>query len=501
MHLLKDILAGFPKEILQSLSPLERSREIGSVTSDSRQVGTSTLFVAVHGGTQDGHEFIPQALAKGAAAVLGEREKPANWPVDSKVPYIKVKDSKFALACAAAAFYGHPTHSMLLVGVTGTSGKTTTTYLLESILKAAGHRVGVIGTVNFRYGSKVLDSTHTTPGAVELQRLLAEMKDAGCSAVVMEVSSHSLKQQRTACIAFDGMVFTNLSPEHLDFHPDMDDYFRSKALLFTDMVDYSLSVGKHPFGAIQCEDTYGARLMAELKGKAIGGFRFAGFGFKSAELQVSLNGIYGRAGNVEIKSCLAGQFNADNILAAVELARGLGIADSVIAEGIVRLTLVPGRLERVPHPRGIHIFVDYAHKPDALEKVLRTLREVREGRRLITVFGCGGDRDRTKRPVMGKSAVELSDYVFVTSDNPRTENPSGIIAEILKGIPEGKSNFRVEADRKRAIEEAIQSAQAGDLVLIAGKGHEDYQIIADPAQPGGTRKIHFDDREIALQAE
>jgi UDP-N-acetylmuramyl-tripeptide synthetase len=418
--------------------------------------------------------------------------------MDLSIPYIQVRDSRKALARVAAHFYGNPSHSLLMIGVTGTSGKTTTTYLIESILKAAGHEVGVIGTVNFRYGSKIFDSTHTTPAAVELQRLLSEMKFAGCTAVVMEVSSHSLKQHRTSFIAFDGMVFTNLSPEHLDFHTDMDDYFRSKSILFTDMVEYSVSVGKKPYGAVNVDDEYGTRLCKDLETRPYPGFSFGRFGQRY--LSVSLAGIQGKVGEIEVRSALAGQFNAYNILAGLEVTRGLGIQAEAISAGIENLRLVPGRLERVPNAKGVHVFVDYAHKPDALEKVLRTLREVRGPHRLLTVFGCGGDRDRKKRPVMGKIAVELSDYVYVTSDNPRTENPEAIISEILAGIPQEFSNYRVESDRKKAIFAAIEEAKTGDLVVIAGKGHENYQIIADSTVPGGTRKIHFDDREVALEA-
>lgn len=481
-------------ELLESLKSHPNARaEVLAVTSDSRAVGPGTLFVAVKGGASDGHDFIEAARKSGAIAVVGERA-----PADSIVA-----DSREELARLASAFHGHPSRSMLVVGVTGTSGKTTTTYLIESILKAAGHRVGVIGTVNFRFGEKVLLSTHTTPGAVELQQLLAEMKAMGATAVVMEVSSHALKQRRVAAVAFDGMVFTNLSPEHLDFHPDMADYFESKALLFTEYAEASARMGKNPTGAVNLDDTYGEKLLLRLR--ASGSPRTISFGLSPeadlscAEIRINLSGINGKAGGIEIRSGLTGRFNAENILGAAAACKAVGIADEAVQHGIESLKSVPGRLERVENTQGMNVLVDYAHKPDALEKVLKTLVGVKGSDRLFTVFGCGGDRDRTKRPVMGKIAVTHSNHVIVTSDNPRTENPEAIIREILVGT-QGAANFSVEPDRKKAIRAAIGMARPGDIVLIAGKGHEDYQIIADPAAPGGTRKIHFDDREVAAEA-
>lgn len=396
---------------------------------------------------------------------------------------------------------------MKMVGVTGTSGKTTTTYLIESVLKAAGHAVGVIGTVNFRFGEKVYPSTHTTPGAVELQKLLSEMRRDGCTAVVMEVSSHALKQDRSAFIAFDGVVFTNLTPEHLDFHPDMEDYYASKKILFTEYLDVATAAGKKPVAAINIEDEYGRRLLEECRAHPVAGSRYLSFtatqgqsgDFTAQALRIDLGGIQGETQDVKIRSGLTGRFNAANILGALTVARGMGIDPAAVSRGISELAAVPGRLERVPNSRGIHVVVDYAHKPDALEKVLTTLVEVKGEQRLITVFGCGGDRDRKKRPVMGEMAVRLSDHVFVTSDNPRTEDPTSIIDEILRGAP-GAKNLTVEPDRRKAIFGAIAMAKKGDLVLIAGKGHEDCQIIGDPSAPSGTRKIHFDDREVATEA-
>jgi UDP-N-acetylmuramoyl-L-alanyl-D-glutamate--2,6-diaminopimelate ligase len=472
-------------EFKVELSAKDDALPVSRVTADSRQVAQGTVFVAVQGGSQDGHEFLEAAVQKGAILLVGEKETQKHFGV----PYVRVKDSRIVLAQLAAEFFDHPSQSMLMIGVTGTSGKTTTTYLMESILQAAGHQVGVIGTVNFRYGSKIFPSTHTTPGAVELQALLAQMKSEGCTAVVMEVSSHALKQHRVSWIAYDGIIFTNLSPEHLDFHSDMEDYFNSKSMLFRESVGFSIQKGKHPVGVVNEQDDYGKRLLLQIGLEKY--LQVLGFGSEKG-MVVSLNGIRGNIKGVSIQSKLTGQFNVSNISSAVNLAIGLNISKESIEKGVSQLEGIPGRLERVKNQRGINIWVDYAHKPDALEKVVKTLREIRDGHRLITVFGCGGDRDRKKRPVMGEIAVKWSDDVIITSDNPRTEEPLTIIQEIVQGI-QGYSNFVVEKDRRKAIFQAIQMAQPGDLVLIAGKGHEDYQII-------GTQKIHFDDREVAAEA-
>jgi len=477
---LGDLLSGFSQVDRSALASMDLSSSVVGVTSDSRQVAPGSVFVAIRGGSQDGHQFIADVQERGACLVVGEDLAPRGL----QIPYLKVADPRKALAELASSFFDHPSRSLLMIGVTGTSGKTTTTYLLEAILTAAGHRVGVIGTVNFRFGSRIFPSTHTTPGAVELQGLLAEMKKAGCTAVVMEVSSHALKQERTAQIAFDGVLFTNLSPEHLDFHPDMEDYFQSKAVLFTSLMDFSMAQGKKPVGTVNEEDDYGLRL-------ASGSFQVTRFNTRG--LHVSLEGIRGEVNGIQIESGLTGGFNCSNISGAVNLAQLLKVDRAAIQKGVAGLPGVPGRLERVLNSRGVHVWVDYAHKPDALEKVLKTLRSIKKSHRLITVFGCGGDRDRKKRPVMGRIAITYSDFVFVTSDNPRTENPQTIIEEILEGVSGAGENYKVEVDRKRAIFQAIHMAKANDLVLIAGKGHEDYQIL-------GTQKIHFDDREIATEA-
>ena len=450
--------------------------KVTRVTADSREVTPGTVFVAIKGVSQDGHQFIKKAHESGAIMIIGEE------PCKDNIAYIQVKDSKNALGDLAAEFYGHPSQHMLMIGVTGTSGKTTTTYLIEAILKAAGHQVGVLGTINFRMGETVLPSTHTTPGAVELQKLLSEMRAAGCTAVVMEVSSHALKQRRTAAVAFDGVVFTNLTPEHLDFHPDMEDYFQSKALLFKGQLQESRRFGKNPFATANADDPFGQRLIQETGAKP---FQL------SKDVIARLSGIRGIFQGVKFESALIGEFNASNILAAMSVTKGIGIDPAEIQKGISNLEKVPGRLESIKQA-GRTVLVDYAHKPDALEKVLHVLRELKGENHLLTVFGCGGDRDRSKRPIMGKCAVTLSDYVIITTDNPRGENPRAIVDEILIGTA-GYQNYSVELDRKKAIFSAIARSKSGDLILIAGKGHEDYQIV------GGT-KAHFDDREIAREA-
>jgi UDP-N-acetylmuramoyl-L-alanyl-D-glutamate--2,6-diaminopimelate ligase len=501
-------LETFYEQIKDSLRPYvdpeaSPSARLKGVTADSREVAPGMAFVAVRGGTRDGHRFIAQAVKDGAALVVGEEPLAQHAESMGRVPYVEVADSRLALAYLAAQLAGNPSHALTVVGVTGTSGKTTTTYLIESVLKSAGHKVGVIGTVNFRSGNRIYPSTHTTPGSPELQKLLSEMRQDGCTAVVMEVSSHALKQHRVAYIAFDAVVFTNLSPEHQDFHPDMEDYYRSKAILFNESLKYSIRAGKRPFAAVTEDDRWGRRLLSELRADPQPETWFASFGLAAGadvnarNIRLDLKGIRGEAGGIRVRSELTGHFNVQNILGAILAGQGLHINPVAIGEGIAALKCVPGRLERVPNDKGVYVMVDYAHKSDALSKVLRTLRGVRgvqNGGRLITVFGCGGDRDRQKRPVMGRTASALSDHVFVTSDNPRTEDPQAIIDEILRGIAEPeRARVTVEPDRRKAIYASLQMAKPGDLVLVAGKGHEDYQIV-------GTQKLPFDDRQVAIEA-
>lgn len=493
MRVITELLKDFPESGL--LPPELLKRPVTTVTADSKEVVPGSIFVAIRGERRDGHAFLFEASQRGACVLIGEA--PVS-PEAISAPYLRVSDSRAALATLAAAFYEYPSHSMKVVGVTGTSGKTTSTYLIESILTAVGEKVGVVGTVNFRFGSRILPSTHTTPGPMELQKLLSEMKSLGCTAVVMEVSSHGLAQKRSADIAFDGMIFTNLSLDHLDFHKDMEDYFQAKTILFRECARYSVHAGKRPVSVSNGDTDWGRRMLQmaipELDSSSFGLGRDCEF--SGSGLNMDLSGIRGSVrgekGEIAVQSSLIGQFNAYNILGTLALAEKMGVSSYGIAQGIASLKGVPGRMESVSNNRGLYVFVDYAHKPGALENVLSTLAEMQTDRKIITVFGCGGDRDQTKRPVMGEIASRFSDHVIVTSDNPRSEDPNHIIAQIVAGMPRPEQ-YTVISDRKKAIFAGIAMAQKGDVVLIAGKGHEDYQII-------GTQKIHFDDREIAQEA-
>ena len=454
-------------------------------TSDHREVRTGSLFVAIRGQHFDGHSKIDDAIRAGAALVFAE-DTDAD---DARI--VPLTDTRRALAFLAAARAGFPSRDLRMFAITGTSGKTTTSYLLESILRAAGYRVGLIGTVEIRIDGKVVPSTHTTPGPEVLQPLLARMRDEGCTAVVMEVSSHALHQSRVAGVYFDQLGFTNLSAEHLDFHPTIEDYFEAKKLLFGREWDRAESLGGKTVGASIVANTWGERLYSELPERKRARTSLVEL---PRDLTFGGTGLSGTFAGVTMESALIGPFNAENVLLAVQMAVNAGVSPSDASAGIRNLRAVPGRLEAVADPAGGRvILVDYAHKPDALEKVLATLRKlVVSPHRLITVVGCGGDRDRAKRPVMAEIAQRYSDHVVLTSDNPRTENPETILDEMEKGITDGARATR-DSDRRRAIGLAVSSAKAGDWILIAGKGHETYQII-------GTETHAFDDREVARQA-
>lgn len=470
---------------------------ITGIAHDSRHVEPGFAFFALKGAKLDGHDHIKEAEQRGASLIVGERAFEEVGHLVTR--YHQVPDSREAMAKAADLFYGHPSHSLLVLGITGTSGKTTSSYLLESILHEAGHRVGVMGTISYRFEDHVEPASHTTPESVELQKKLAWMKSLGATAVVMEVSSHALKQHRVAHLAFDGMLFTNLTAEHLDYHSDMEDYFRSKKKLFDETAKHSVTVGKSPRVVIQTDDEYGERLYRELIQYQHPKIKYAQINLATIKPNVSAKGIELTLDGIELESKLIGTFNAANVLGTSKLALELGarfkISPESVIQGVQKLTAVPGRLEAVPNTRGVSCLVDYAHKPDALEKVLKNLQPLTN--RLICVFGCGGDRDRKKRPVMGKLSSDLAHFTVVTSDNPRTENPQAIIDEILAGISNRK-NVHVEPDRAKAIAFAVRMAKAGDILLIAGKGHEDYQILSDGK--GGTIKIDFDDRQVARLA-
>lgn len=484
MKKLGELLDAFSYELSQG-SPVQ---PIAGVTSDSRKVKPGWAFVAIRGFAVDGHQFIPQALEQGAVAIVVETP-PAHLPPRS-VSCIQVSDSRLALAQMAAAFYEHPSHTLGLIGVTGTNGKTTITYLVEAIFKANGLQAGVIGTVTYRYGDRERPADQTTPGPEEVQRLLQEMVQAKVSHCVMEVSSHALALERVRGCRFAAALFTNLTRDHLDFHRDMEDYYQAKARLFR---EYPLGVA-----VVNCDDAFGRRLLGEVQAPALtyGFSQNADVGVE--HLTMNAQGIALQARvlgrQVAVRSRLIGRHNVYNILGALALTAGLGIDLSLASQGIERLVAVPGRLEQVDAGQPFTVLVDFAHTDDALRNVLVAAREITAGR-LIAVFGAGGDRDRGKRPRMGRVAAECADVVLVTSDNPRTEPPMDIIQAVVAGCDEVDKVVpaRVMEDRARAIHEAVAMAEAGDVVVIAGKGHETYQIL-------GHRRLPFDDRVVAREA-
>ena len=465
----------------------EGSVDILGITCDSRDVGEGFLYVAIKGDAHDGRDFIGNAIKKGAKAVVAEE---GSSGVPSSIAAVSVPGSRRALGELASRFFGSPSERLKLTGITGTNGKTTTAYLLENIISEAGMSPGVMGTVNYRYGGFVLPAPNTTPPAHELQGLLARMVEAGTDHCVMEVSSHALDQERVAGCSFHTVVFTNLTRDHIDYHRSMEEYGRAKERLFNR--DESL----YKRAVINTDDPFG-KLLAEKSEDVIT------YGLKDAQIfpvdvSEDEDGMRGTVktpeGTISLESPLIGSYNLYNIMAAIGAAVSLNIEKVAIEEGLRSFTRVPGRIERVNLPssfKGFRVFVDYAHTPDALERVIKTVRPTTRGR-LITIFGCGGDRDRDKRGLMGGIAVDGSDLTIITSDNPRSEEPLSIIGEIETGARgagamEGE-DYLIIADRREAIMEAARISREGDTILVAGKGHEDYQIIGD-------MRTHFDDRE------
>jgi UDP-N-acetylmuramoyl-L-alanyl-D-glutamate--2,6-diaminopimelate ligase len=482
--------------------------EVTSITCDSRTLGPGAvpgaLFVALPGASSDGHGFIAEAAARGAVAVLAERAEPG-----ITIPQVIVPDARAALASVSSVFYGEPSSRMVVVGITGTNGKTTVAYLLEAIFKEAGFNTGVIGTINYRYGATLRPAPYTTPEAPELNRIMKEMADAGVTHCIMEVSSHALEQKRVDGCRFDATVFTNLTHEHLDYHHTMEEYFHAKSLLFRLLKDDAS--GKNPANparaanptraaratdpVINMDDPWGAKLSKEFA-------PVLGFGFDERAVVRPIEYSLGEAGieasvttpqgDVRVSSALVGKYNLENILGAIAVSSALSLKCDVIARGVGALKGVPGRLEQVPVPgvAGFRAYVDYAHTGDALERVLDELGRISKGR-IITVFGCGGNRDRLKRAGMARAAAMRSTITIITSDNPRDEDPGAIIADIEAGMsgvtkraaneaiaPRSKDKcYLVIPDRREAIQEAVRMAGSGDTVLVAGKGHEDYQIV------------------------
>jgi len=475
------------KDLLRDV-PLRATRgdldvEISAVTSDSRLAVRGSLFVAIPGTKQDGAKFIGNAIEKGAAAVVAEHPPATRHPLPALV---EVDDPRAALALIAANFYGRPADKLSLIGVTGTSGKTTTTKMIESIFDASGKPAGLVGTIEYRAGDERLVADRTTPDAVVLQQWFAKMVQARVKHAVMEVSSHALALKRTYGVRFAAAVFTNLSHEHLDFHKDLEDYFAAKRTLFDQIEDPSHAV-------INNDDEYGRRLIKELGPKAMT------FGMKKADIspakdfEISTRGLRGTlqtpAGPIRVESTLLGRPNLYNWMGAAGAAIVVGIKPKQIENGIRNLHSVRGRFEYVESPGGPTVIVDYAHKPDALEKLLNAVRDLAGKKRVVVLFGCGGDRDKEKRPKMGAIAAKLADFAILTSDNPRSEKPEAIIDDIERGA-RGAGKYVRMTDRRQAIARAIDDAGDDDVIVIAGKGHETYQVIGDQI-------VHFDDREEA----
>lgn len=472
--------------------PSDGREPVTAITDDSRAVRPGSLFVAVKGDQVDGHHYIAAAVKAGASALVIQQPL-----AGLAVPSLRVADSRKALGLLGSRFYGEPSSRLRMIGVTGTNGKTTTTYICKALLEALGRQVGLIGTVAYQIGGETIPASHTTPGALELQQLLAKMVDGGCDVAVMEVSSHALAQDRTTGCEYDVAVFSNLTQDHLDFHRTMEEYFQAKLRLFTGLTG---TAKPNKRALVNSDDPSGLRIKAlcpapvwtyGLKGRA---------DLQAEHVRLSLGGTtftaVTPAGSFPIDSHLVGEHNVYNLLAAIGVALHEGATPDQIRQAVATVTNVPGRFERVMAGQPFTVVVDYAHTEDALVRVLGAAQALKAGR-IITVFGCGGDRDRGKRPKMGRAAVQYSDVVILTSDNPRTEDPLAILQEVEVGVLEALRQrpgvqYRKVADRKEAIGAAVRQAKPGDMVLIAGKGHEDYQII-------GTNKFHFDDREVARE--
>lgn len=469
---LSDVLAGIPVVNIRG----NTDENIHGISYSSKTVQPGDLFAALKGEKADGYDFIGEAVDRGAIAVLSDREKPENFPKT----WIQVLNSRVALALCAANLYAHPSQKLKVVGITGTKGKTTVTYILEEIFKKANFLTGVIGTISYRGPGIQSTAERTTPEAPDLQRMMREMVDSGATHCVMEVSSHSLELYRVTGIDFDVTLFTNLSGEHLDYHHTMDQYFEAKKKLF-------LIPGRKKMAVINCDDPWGKKLLAELPMGSItygtaptAMIRAEAFTFSQEGLEMT---VKYPGGKIAVSSHLLGKPNMYNILASIACTLTLSVPLHSIKEGVAALDGVPGRFEMIKNVLGYNIFVDYAHTDDALKNLLETAKELNYGR-IILVFGAGGDRDSQKRPRMGEVAGLYADWTILTSDNPRTEDPLAILADIEEGIKKtGPDRYELEPDRKSAIHKALSIAERGDCVLVAGKGHEDYQIFKDTIIP------------------
>jgi UDP-N-acetylmuramoyl-L-alanyl-D-glutamate--2,6-diaminopimelate ligase len=482
---LSDLLQGTEA----SIPPSAQDLEIRQVACDSRKVQPRALFFALHGAQADGNSFIRDAVSRGAAAIASEEPAPAAIP--SSVAWIQVRQARKALAITAANFFEHPAAALQLMAVTGTNGKTTTTSLVDAIVKASGAKTGMFGTIAYHTPLGEYPAPNTTPESVDLQGFLAEIRDSGGRFGVLEASSHSLAMDRLWGCHFAAAVFTNLTREHMDYHKTFEDYFAAKKKLFE-----GTGAGAPEVAVINTDDEYGKRLAGLAKKTVTYGLE-NGAEITTKKIQLTFNGLSFTAqtpnGKLQVTSPLVGRINVYNILAAIGAAEALGFSNEVIEAGIRSLESVSGRFQRIDLGQPYFVVVDYAHTDDALENLIRTARELNPKGRIIALFGCGGGKDRTKRPVMGEVTGRLSDLTILSSDNPRTEDPLKIISDIIVGLQKTSGKYLIEPDREKAIGLAMDEARAGDIVLLAGKGHENYQILAD-------RTLEFDDREVARRA-
>jgi UDP-N-acetylmuramoyl-L-alanyl-D-glutamate--2,6-diaminopimelate ligase len=464
--------------------------EVKSIACDSRRVAPGTMFFALPGDKVDGNQFVSEALRRGARVIASSAMRPADAGAEITWVELAVGKERRALARAAANFYGHPAEALKLVGITGTNGKTTTTFLVDSILTAAGFTTGLVGTTGYRTPKGPRKATNTTPESLDLQAMFAEVRDAGGTHAVLEVSSHALAFERVWGCHFAVAIFTNLTRDHLNFHKTFEEYFAAKRRLFE-----GTGAGAPDVAVINADDPYSTRLegLAKrtlnygLKGDAELTTKKFALSFKGLEFTAQTP-----AGKVEVRSPLVGRINVYNILSAIGAGIALEIPVAKIEEGIANLVLVPGRFQQIDEGQPFHVVVDYAHADDAMRNLIATARELNPAGRIITVFGAGGERDRSTRPLMGEAAGSLSDLVILTSDNPRTEDPLRIINDVVVGLQKVNGNYRIEQDRETALEIAFDEARAGDIVLLAGKGHENTQILRE-------KTFEFDDREKARE--
>jgi UDP-N-acetylmuramoyl-L-alanyl-D-glutamate--2,6-diaminopimelate ligase len=481
---LTEILSG-----VETITPFPPSAEIRQIVCDSRKVKSDAIFFALRGAKENGQAFIADAIQRGAIAVVSD--EPVTTVVPPGVTAIQVREARKALAIASANFYDHPANALQLVAVTGTNGKTTTTSVIDAIIKASKSKTGLFGTIAYETPSGKYPAPNTTPESVDLQGFLAEIRDAGGKFAVLEASSHSLTMDRLWGLHFAAAVFTNLTREHMDYHKTFEDYFAAKKTLFT-----GTGAGAPDTAIINIDDAYGKKLLGLAKKTVTYGLE-SGADITTKKFQLTFNGLAFTAqtpnGKIQITSSLVGRINVYNILAAIGAAQALGLSNEVIEAGIRNLESVSGRFQRIDQGQPYLVIVDYAHTDDALESLIRTARELNPKGRIITLFGCGGSKDRTKRPVMGEVTGRLSDLTILSNDNPRQEDPLKIISDIIVGVQKTSGKYVIEPDREKAIGLAMDEARAGDIVLLAGKGHENYQILAD-------RTLEFDDREMARRA-